>query len=112
MMDGASERKVTELLGLTRQELVGLMAGMDEKPYRAGQLYDAVYRRRVSALDQMTQLPRSLRTGLAESASVTQTQIERVFVSRDGTRRFLLRLGDDREVEAVFMPERHRDTIC
>src|SRR5262249_16520184 len=112
MMDDARDRNVTELLGLTRQELCDLMARMGEKPYRAGQLYDAAYRRRVSGLDQMTELPRSLRAALAKRAGITQTQLEEVFVSRDGTRRFLLRLGDGREVEAVFMPERHRDTIC
>jgi len=60
----------------------------------------------------MTELPRSLRAGLAERVSITRTQIQQVFLSRDGTRRFLLRLGDGREVEAVLMPERHRDTIC
>jgi 23S rRNA (adenine2503-C2)-methyltransferase len=104
--------KRTELLGLTGQELVELMTAIGEKPYRARQLYAAVYRRRISALDQVTELPRSVRGVLAEQASVTQTRIESVFISGDGTRRFLLRLGDGREVEAVFMPERHRDTIC
>jgi 23S rRNA (adenine2503-C2)-methyltransferase len=43
---------------------------------------------------------------------VNSTQIENLFFSSDGTRRFLLRLGDGREVEAVFMPEARRDTIC
>src|SRR5262249_52039365 len=112
MMESARAGNVTELLGWTRQELCDLMARMGEKPYRAGQLYDAAYRRRVSALDQMTELPRSLRAALAKRAGITQTQLEEVFVSRDGTRRLLVRLGDGREVEAVFMPERHRDTIC
>jgi 23S rRNA (adenine2503-C2)-methyltransferase len=102
----------TELLGLTRQDLVELMAGMGEPAYRAAQIYDAVYRRRVLATEHMTDLPRSLRESLGGRASVTRTGIERVFVSRDGTRRLLLALGDEREVESVFMPERHRDTIC
>src|SRR5262245_52591373 len=110
MMGDVNEAKTTEFLGLTHQELVELMAEIGEKPYRARQLYDALYRRRVSDVDQMTELPRSLRAALAERASITQTQIEHVFVSRDGTRRLLLRLGDGREIEAVFMPERHRDT--
>jgi 23S rRNA (adenine2503-C2)-methyltransferase len=111
-MDEFVATKRIELLGLTREELTALLGGMGEKPYRARQLYDAVYRRRITAMDQMTELPRSVRAALSERASVSQTQIDRVFVSKDGTRRFLLRLGDGREVEAVFMPERHRDTIC
>jgi 23S rRNA (adenine2503-C2)-methyltransferase len=104
--------KRIELLGLTAQELVELMTAIGEKPYRARQLYDAIYRRRISSLDQVTELPRSVRGVLAEQATVTESRIASVFISRDGTRRFLLRLGDGREVEAVFMPERHRDTIC
>jgi 23S rRNA (adenine2503-C2)-methyltransferase len=111
-MDDVMARNGTELLGLTRQEFVELMTEMREKPYRASQIYDAVYRRRIPAVDKMTELPRSLRGALGQRASVTQTRIERIFVSKDGTRRFLLVLADGREVEAVLMPERHRDTIC
>lgn len=110
--DDFMESNGSELLGLTRQDMAELMTGMGEKAYRAAQLYDAVYRRRVSVVDQITELPRSLRGALAERASITQTQIAHVFFSNDGTRRFLLRLQDGREVESVFMPERHRDTIC
>jgi 23S rRNA (adenine2503-C2)-methyltransferase len=111
-MVNAIESQTVELLGKTREDLTGLMAEMGEKPYRAIQLYDAIYRRRLPALDQMTELPRSLRASLGERALVTRTLVEQVFVSRDGTRRLLLRLADGCEVEAVFMPERHRDTIC
>jgi 23S rRNA (adenine2503-C2)-methyltransferase len=101
-----------ELVGKTRQELTSLMAEMGEKPYRAGQLYEAIYRRRLAAMDQMTELPRSLRALLGERALITRTRVAQVFVAQDGTRRLLLRLADGAEIEAVFMPERHRDTIC
>src|SRR5215467_2021197 len=111
-MANAIESQALELLGKTREDLTGLMAEMGEKPYRASQLYDAIYRRRLPALDQITELPRSLRQLVSERTSITRTRVERAFVSRDGTRRLLVRLGDGREVEAVFMPERHRDTIC
>lgn len=60
----------------------------------------------------MTDLSKPLREKLAQAATVTETKIERVFYSTDGTRRYLLRLGDGREAEAVFMPEERRDTIC
>ncbi len=108
--EGAENR--IELLGLSADEMCVFLRTFDEKPYRARQLYDAVYRRRLTAFDQMTDLPKTLRRLLEERAVVTRTRIENVFVSSDGTRRFLLRLGDDREVESVFMPEDRRDTIC
>ena len=102
----------TELLGLTQDELRDYFVALGEKPYRARQLYDAVNRRRITVLDAMTDLPKTLRGILNDRTSVTQTRIESVFTSSDGTRRLLLRLRDNSEVESVFMPEAHRDTIC
>jgi len=104
--------KKIELLGCTVDEIRRIVIDLGEKPYRARQLYDAIYRRRITDLDSMTDLPKPFRHTLAERAVVTSTRIENLFFSSDGTRRFLLRLGDGREVEAVFMPEERRDTIC
>jgi 23S rRNA (adenine2503-C2)-methyltransferase len=101
-----------ELLGLTGEELREFMEALGEKPYRARQLFAAIYRRRVTRFDDITELPKTLRRILDEHAVVTRTQIENVFLSSDGTRRFLLRLADGCEVESVFMPEERRDTIC
>ena len=106
------EKMKPEWIGSTREELTSQMDELGEKPYRALQLYAWIYRRRVLEFERMTDLPRSLRTLLKERAVVTHTRIEQVFLSGDGTRRFLLTLADGREVEAVFMPEAHRDTIC
>lgn len=105
------ERK-TELLDLDADELREFMLSLDEKPYRARQLYHATHRRRITSFDRMTDLPKTLRRILQEHAVVTCTQIESVFVSSDGTRRFLLTLADGSEIESVFMPEEKRDTIC
>jgi 23S rRNA (adenine2503-C2)-methyltransferase len=104
--------KKAELIGSTLDELREIVIFLGEKPYRARQLFDAIYRRRIASLDSITDLPKSFRESLSMRAEVTSTRIENVFLSLDGTRRFLLRLGDDREVEAVFMPQERRDTIC
>jgi 23S rRNA (adenine2503-C2)-methyltransferase len=106
------EQKKHELLGLTSDELRELITAPGEKPFRARQLYNAIYNRRITDFDRMTDLPASLRKQLAERTVVTHTQVLSVFNSSDGTRRFLLKLEDGREVEAVFMPEERRDTIC
>ena len=53
----------------------------------------------------MTDLPKTLRRILEDHAVVTHTKVENVFLSSDGTRRFLLKLEDGREVESVFMPK-------
>jgi 23S rRNA (adenine2503-C2)-methyltransferase len=102
----------TELLGLTQTELRDYFVALGEKPYRARQLYDAVNRRRITVFETMTDLPKTLRRILEDKTVVTQTRIQSMFTSSDGTRRLLLTLGDESEVESVFMPEAHRDTIC
>lgn len=102
----------SELLGLTQDEVRDFLTALDEKPYRAQQVYDAIYRRRITSFDAMTDLPKTLRRILGDHAVVTRTRIESEFLSSDGTRRFLLKLADESEVEAVFMPEQRRDTIC
>ena len=104
--------KPLELMGSTREELAEHLVSMGEKPYRARQVYQAIYRRRALSLDEMTELPKGLRSSLADSWEVTRTKIDTVFLSSDGTRRYLLRLHDGQEVESVFIPEPHRDTIC
>ena len=100
------------LLGKTEDELIALAKEMGEAPFRGKQLYQSIYGRRVLDVAQMTDLSKPLRDTLAENAKVTATEIAHVFYSTDGTRRYLFRLGDGREAEAVFMPEVRRDTIC
>jgi 23S rRNA (adenine2503-C2)-methyltransferase len=102
----------TVLLGLDESEICALMTALGEKPYRGRQLYSAIYRRRITAIDAITDLPKTLRRLLSDRALITTTRVDRVFHSSDGTRRYLLDLGDGAEVETVFIPEANRDTIC
>ena len=104
--------KRIELLGLTQDELREFLVALDEKAFRARQLHDAIHRRRITSFDEMTDLPKTLRRILSDRAVVTNTRIESMFLSTDGTRRFLLQLVDGSEVESVFMPQEHRHTIC
>jgi 23S rRNA (adenine2503-C2)-methyltransferase len=105
-------KRMDLLLGKTEDELIEFARALGEAPFRGKQLYQAIYRRRVMAFDQMTDLAKPLRARLSAAARVTDTTITNVFYSTDGTRRYLLRLGDGQQVEAVFIPEEHRDTIC
>ncbi len=106
------EKRKKELLGLTRDELQSFMLSLNEKPFRARQLDAAIYQRRITDFDSITELPKTLRRILHEEAVISYTRIANVFTSSDGTRRYLLKLADGQEVETVFMPEEHRDTIC
>src|SRR5713226_9350478 len=95
-------------------ELVDLATalGASEPAFRAKQIYDAVYRRRVTGLGGISNLPKPLRTRLADELPLGLPEIEHRYDSADGTRRYLLRLADGKTVETVWMPEGERSTIC
>lgn len=96
----------TELLGLSNQRLREIIEASGQAPYRVQQLLDGLYRQRWSALEQFSNLPKSFRQQLAESGhAVGLPEIERKFVSLDGTVRYLLRFSDGQSVETVWMPD-------
>jgi 23S rRNA (adenine2503-C2)-methyltransferase len=99
------------LVGMDLPDLQKLL-GPKQPTYRARQLYDALYRKQVADLSDISTLPQALRTQLLSDHSLGIPSLERRFDSSDGTRRYLLGLADNRTVETVFMPEERRDTIC
>jgi len=95
-----------ELLGLSYQELAELAGQLREPRFRARQLFDALYRLRVTALDDISTLPKSLRSRLiSEGYCVGFPAVDQRFVSTDGTVRYLIRFSDGQTVETVWMPE-------
>ena len=86
--------------------------GPSEPGFRARQIYDAVYRRRVPDLSEISNLPKPLRARLAGELPLGLPSVERQYDSVDGTKRYLLRLSDGKTVETVWMPEGERSTIC
>lgn len=100
------------LYGMDVDELKALVVDMGEPVYRASQLMDWLYRHHVSDIEAMTNLPKAFRRRLAERAYVGVVTVDRVQVSRDGTRKYLLRVSDGDTVEAVLIPEEGRRTAC
>src|ERR1700679_3992888 len=94
------------LFGLSLQELTALMAHLGQKSYRAVQLHQALYRQRITSLDQITVLPLTLRETLAaEGCIVGLPEIVQTARSIDGTERYLIRMADGETVETVWMPD-------
>jgi 23S rRNA (adenine2503-C2)-methyltransferase len=86
--------------------LTSLMIELGEPSYRAKQIMEAIYRRRVQSLAEVSTLPLGLRNQLQESGVVIgAARIENKFVSCDGTVRYLIGFGDGQTVETVWMPE-------
>ncbi len=99
------------LIGLDLGEME-LLLGADQPKFRAQQVYDAVYRRRVGGLGEITNLPKPLRDRLSHETGLGLPEVERVYDSSDGTRRYLIKLSDGKTVETVWMPEAERATVC
>jgi 23S rRNA (adenine2503-C2)-methyltransferase len=112
------------LLGQSADELRVFMQSLGEPAYRGGQIYRALYAERRFDIAKMSNLPLALRERLAREASIALPQIVRRYRSGDGTVRYVLALPAATEaggevkaakpatVEAVFMPEDNRQTIC
>jgi len=102
------------LLGKSVEELREFLAELGEPEYRGAQIYHAIYAERKFDFAEMTNLPAALRERLAQEASIALPRIARRYLSADGTVRYVLALteGKPANVEAVFMPEENRQTIC
>jgi 23S rRNA (adenine2503-C2)-methyltransferase len=99
------------LLGMDLSDLHALL-GHEQPTYRAKQVYDALYRKQVAELSEISNLPKVLRAQVLANHPLGLPLLEKRFDSADGTRRYLLRLQDNRTVETVLMPEDGRDTVC
>ena len=99
------------IVGMDVADLRELL-GAGQPAFRAKQIYQSVYRTQMNDLAQMTGLPAQLRSDLASRVAMGLPDVAGRYESADGTRRYLLRLGDGRTVETVLMPEEGRDTLC
>lgn len=104
------------LVGLSRTRLsTQLQAlGVPEKALkmRTGQVWHWMYHRGVQSFDQMTNVSKDLRALLSGAARIGRPQVVREQISKDGTRKWLLRFDDGEEAETVFIPEDDRGTLC
>jgi 23S rRNA (adenine2503-C2)-methyltransferase len=106
----------TNIVGLTREQLRAALvaAGTPERQVkmRVGQVWQWVYHWGVRDFAAMTNLAKDYRALLAEHFSIDLPEVVTRQVSADGTRKYLLRIAGGHEVEAVYIPEEGRGTLC
>ncbi|OXC74712.1 23S rRNA (adenine(2503)-C(2))-methyltransferase RlmN [Caballeronia sordidicola] len=100
------------LLDLDAAGLVAYCDSLGEKPFRAKQLQRWIHQFGVDDFDGMTDLAKSLREKLKGRASLDMPAIVRDHVSTDGTRKWLIDVGNSNAVETVYIPEENRGTLC
>jgi 23S rRNA (adenine2503-C2)-methyltransferase len=102
----------TNLLGFTLPAMTEWFAAQGEKPFRARQVFHWIHQRGVADFAAMTDLAKSLRAKLEETALVEAPAILSEHRSQDGTVKWLFDVGVGNGIETVFIPEEDRGTLC
>ncbi len=103
---------LTNLLDLEPAALIRWCGELGEQPFRAKQLQRWIHQFGEADFDAMTDLAKSLREKLKLHATVTAPAIISDNTASDGTRKWLIDVGDGNAVETVFIPEENRGTLC
>jgi 23S rRNA (adenine2503-C2)-methyltransferase len=104
---------MTDIKSLTLSELQSAFAAIDEKPYRAQQVFTWLHKHLVQDFSEMTNLSKALRAQLAASYYLpTLSIIETLVSKKDGTRKYLMALPDGNFIESVLLRHKHGNTIC
>jgi 23S rRNA (adenine2503-C2)-methyltransferase len=100
------------LLDFDLKGLTVFCASLGEKSFRAVQLFRWIHQKGATDFDQMTDLAKPLRLKLAQTAHLQSLKIISQQESTDGTIKWLFDVGAGNAVEAVFIPEENRATLC
>lgn len=117
---GPPSSPLMDLLGKSSAELRELAERSGQPAYRGDQLYHAIYSKRCFDLPAISTLPAAWRAHLAAENTIALPRIERRYVSRDASVRYLLEVASGgavpAQIETVFMPDPREDgnrqTIC
>ncbi|MBD3633708.1 MAG: 23S rRNA (adenine(2503)-C(2))-methyltransferase RlmN [Methylophaga sp.] len=102
----------TNLLGLDLKGLEAFFVELGEKPFRARQLLQWIHKYRVTDFAEMTNLSKALREKLQEVSEIRLPEVMHEHISRDGTRKWIIKLSCGNAIETVFIPEDGRGTLC
>lgn len=111
-----TENKEVSLVGLTKKEIKDLLGKLDipdqQLNMRVNQIWGWVYNKGINSIDEMTTLSLDLREELKKYHNLERPQISDEQISKDGTKKWLLKFNDGSEVETVFIPDDERGTLC
>lgn len=111
-MSNISRISDTNILELTRAQLVAWLAGRDIAPYRADQILKWIYLRQIDSFDAMTDLSKDIRGLLAQHFVIGRLETAKIEISKDGSQKYLFKLSDGKHIESVLIPERDHYTLC
>ena len=91
-----------------------LKAGIQEKNLnmRLNQIWGWLYQKGVTDFSKMSNISKEIQSLISDYFQISLPEIVKKKVSKDGTRKYLLRLSGGHEIETVFIPETDRGTLC
>jgi 23S rRNA (adenine2503-C2)-methyltransferase len=104
--------KKTSIYSLQLDEIKEWLTNNGEKPFRAEQIYDWLYKKRISSFEDMNNLSKSLREKLSENFQITTLKTVIKQSSSDGTIKFLFELHDGYSIETVLMRHDYGNSVC
>ena len=102
----------TNIRELTLDEIKALVADLGEKPYRAKQLWEWLWKKKARSFDDMSDLPKAFREKLAERTLFRPLTLVEDQLSEDGTVKCAFKTWDGHVVEGVLIPTPTRLTAC
>ncbi|MGB1237256.1 MAG: 23S rRNA (adenine(2503)-C(2))-methyltransferase RlmN [Pseudomonadales bacterium] len=102
----------TNLLGLSLPQLQDYFRTIGEKPFRATQVMKWLHQYGVDSFDDMSNISKSLREKLNAEAEIREPEVVSQDISKDGTRKWVIRVDGGSCVETVLIPEGDRGTLC
>ena len=97
---------------LTKKDLEDFIKNKNFKLFRARQIWNWLYVKGTKSFLEMNNLPNDLIKLLDISFSISLLKVKESYISEDGTKKWLFKLKDGKEIETVFIPEGKRGTIC
>ena len=111
-MENVSNQEAVNLLGLNQKNLEKFFISIEEKPFRAVQVMKWIHQRGISDFSQMTDLSKELREKLGNNCVVKAPEVIYEKTSEDGTRKWVISVGNKDLIEMVLIPEKNRATLC
>ena len=100
------------LIGLNGPQLREFLVGIGAQAFRADQLLKWIHHEGMTSFDEMSNLSKLFRQQLAEKAVIEPPVIHETQLSKDGTRKWLFKVTGGSLIEAVYIPEPTRATLC
>lgn len=110
--NASTVREKINLLGLSPKKMDAFFEGLGEKRFRTQQMLKWIHQIGESNFDNMTNMSKSMRAKLAEVAEISLPEIIHEQASKDGTRKWVMRMPGGSSIETVYIPEKERGTLC